>query len=113
MLWCYAIIIGKCSENKQIFITEVINFNSMNICNFPTQYGMDFAQGRRQRGGQWYPAHAFGICAPISGFAPWLLHTSNNVISKCGSPFWFLRPLLLILHRLPTKFIGGNSGSFM
>ena len=61
----------------------------MNIYNFPTQYGMDFAQGRRQHGGQWYPAPGFEICGPISGFAPWLLHTSNIVIPKCGSPFWF------------------------
>jgi len=51
---------------------------------------MDFEQGRRQRGGQWYPAHAFEICAPISGLAPWLLHTSNTVFFKCGPPLWFL-----------------------
>ena len=38
------------------------------------------SQGRRQRGGQWYPAPPFEICAPpISRFALWLLHTSNTV----------------------------------
>jgi len=40
-LWCYAIKIGKMSENKQI--ANVMNFYSMNICNFRTQYHMDFA----------------------------------------------------------------------
>ena len=43
-LWCYAIKIGKCSENKQIFYPNVMNFYSISICNFRTQYGMDFAQ---------------------------------------------------------------------
>ena len=41
-LWCYAIKIGKMSENKQI--PNVMNFYSMNICNFRTQYHMDLAQ---------------------------------------------------------------------
>jgi len=52
-----------------------------------------YLQGRRQRGGQWFPAPPFEICAPISRLAPWLLHTSNTVFLKCGPPsgFW---PLL-------------------
>jgi len=41
-LWCYAIKIRKMSENKQI--PNVMNFYSMNICNFRTQYHIDLAQ---------------------------------------------------------------------
>jgi len=37
--------------------------------------------GRRQRGGQWFPAPPkWNLCAPISRMAPWLLHTSNIVL---------------------------------
>jgi len=40
--WCYAIKIGKITENKQI--PNVMAFYSMNICNFRTQCHMDLAQ---------------------------------------------------------------------
>jgi len=79
----------------------------MNICNFPTQYGMDFAQGRRQRGGQWCPAPAFEICAPHFRFGPLVAAYIQYRILKIGPP------LLLILNRLPTKFTGGNLGYFV
>jgi len=42
--WCYAIKIGRLSENKKISSPMVMNVWSMNICNFQTQYGMDLAQ---------------------------------------------------------------------
>jgi len=43
-LWCYAIKIGKFSENKQSFKSYAMVVYSMNICNFRTQCGMDLAQ---------------------------------------------------------------------
>ena len=43
-LWWYTIKIGKFSENKQISCPNVMNFYSMNICNFRTQYCMDLVQ---------------------------------------------------------------------
>ena len=41
--WC-SIKIVKFSENKQFSSPNVMNFYSMTICNFQTQYGMDLAQ---------------------------------------------------------------------
>jgi len=32
--------IGKFFDNKQIFNSEIMNFYSMHICNFRTQYGV-------------------------------------------------------------------------
>ena len=43
-LWCYAINIGKFSENKKFSSPNIMYFYSMNICNFRTQYSMDLAQ---------------------------------------------------------------------
>ena len=35
-LWCYSIKLGKFSENKKFSSPNVMNFYSMNICNFRT-----------------------------------------------------------------------------
>jgi len=37
----------------------------------------------------------WNLCLPVSRLAPLLLHTSNTVFSRCGSPFCFW-PLLLV-----------------
>jgi len=50
-LWCCAIKIGKCSENKQIFISERHELLFHEHLQFRTQYGMDFAQTVRK--GYW------------------------------------------------------------
>ena len=52
-------------------------------------------QGRRQRGGQRCPASHLKSVPPISCVAHRLLHTSNTLIFKCGTPlrFW---PLLVV-----------------
>jgi len=40
----YSIKLGKFSDNKKFSSLNVMNFYSMNICSFRTQYGMDLAQ---------------------------------------------------------------------
>jgi len=59
-------------------------------------------QGRRQRGGQWFPAPPFETCVPL--FHAWptgccihpILHFKNMVLLLAFGPsFWFLAPLLL------------------
>jgi len=59
-------------------------------------------QGRRQRGGQWCPAHPFEICAPHFTFGPLVAAYIQYSILKMWPPllvfgpsFWFLAPLLL------------------
>jgi len=51
-----------------------------------------YDQGRRQRGGAVVPGLPIWHRCPISCLFPLLLHTSNTVFLKCGTPFWFLAP---------------------
>ena len=73
-LWCYSIKLGKFSQNKKFSSPNVMNFYSMNICNYRTQYGTDLAQNANK--GYWRhfrffrvvlchfyacPTHFFGV----------------------------------------------------
>ena len=49
-------------------------------------------QGRHQRGASGARHLHLKSVPPHFTFGPWLLHTSNTVFFKCGSPVWFLAP---------------------
>jgi len=53
--WFYAIKIGKFSENEKISSPMIMNFYSMNIGNFRTQYGVDLAQTASNANNKTFP----------------------------------------------------------
>jgi len=69
-------------------------WHCLNFLAPPQCFGLPMVKGRRQRkGGAVVPGPPiWNRCPPISRLAHRLLHTSNTVFKKCGSPCWFLAP---------------------